>query len=365
MKVCKFISLLFCILFFAQKIYAQKNQNFKTPSLPVPLHLGPSCQFSVLNYCYGDTTYFINQTLRMMNPGWKIANSSGVLLSSLDTNLKYLFPSLGTYSVTLHADNGHQDSITKVIIIDTITRADFAFQPCSNQFVNTSSCTSSYFWNFGDSSTSTNPLPIHQYADTGYYNVTLIASNGQSADTLTQILYVDRLGYPGAAFTFIQSYDTVFFHASDSIADEYYWDFGDLGCVGTGRDSLHVYATPGVYDVSLFVQNQCGFNSSSCVQIYTGIIEQFTKQFNIAIFPNPLTNTNNLNYIIYSATSANTKITVYNLLGEKIIEFPQPIVAGINTGTLNISSLNSATYIITVDIGSKEKCFKRFSVIKN
>ena len=52
------------------------------------------------------------------------------------------------------------------------------------QFFSTSSINAlSFYWDFGDSFTSTNPIPIHIYTGTGVFTVMLIAYNGGCADT--------------------------------------------------------------------------------------------------------------------------------------------------------------------------------------
>ncbi|MBI4932170.1 MAG: T9SS type A sorting domain-containing protein [Bacteroidetes bacterium] len=51
-------------------------------------------------------------------------------------------------------------------------------------FVNTSTNATNYFWDFGDSTTSTEENPRHLYASAGTKTITLIASNACSSDTL-------------------------------------------------------------------------------------------------------------------------------------------------------------------------------------
>jgi uncharacterized protein (TIGR02145 family) len=62
---------------------------------------------------------------------------------------------------------------------DTVFRLDPV------QFIDYSSANpTSWKWSFGDGTFSTLQHPIHVYNDTGYYNVTLIAGNATSTDTL-------------------------------------------------------------------------------------------------------------------------------------------------------------------------------------
>lgn len=61
---------------------------------------------------------------------------------------------------------------------------------CGNfvQFTNNSSGANSYFWNFGDGSTSTQQQPNHTYSGVGSYVVSLIASDSQTGCGDTSIL---------------------------------------------------------------------------------------------------------------------------------------------------------------------------------
>lgn len=232
-------------------VYAQKHAG------PFPQHLGPSCEFSVSGLCFGDTAFFVNHTIRMMSPEWEIRDPSGsMLFISQDTNIKFFFPSPGTYSVTLKANNGHPDSLTKVLNIGSATVADFIFQQCTNRFVNMSACSSNFYWDFGDGNTSTAPIPVHVYADTGSYTVSLIASNGIVSDTVAKQVQVYGLGFPTGQFSFHQSNDTVFF-AGDTLGTNFSWDFGDQ-TFDTAMNPAHVYADTGDYLVFVTVSNYCG-----------------------------------------------------------------------------------------------------------
>ena len=63
--------------------------------------------------------------------------------------------------------------------------------PLTVQFSNLSNNASSYYWDFGDGSTSTSQNPSHTYNSYGNYTVTLIADgNSCGIDTLTMINYI-------------------------------------------------------------------------------------------------------------------------------------------------------------------------------
>lgn len=68
--------------------------------------------------------------------------------------------------------------------------ASFSFQndgckaPCNVSFSNTSENASSYQWDFGDGSSSTERSPTHEYTESGDYTVKLTASSNGGASTL-------------------------------------------------------------------------------------------------------------------------------------------------------------------------------------
>lgn len=83
------------------------------------------------------------------------------------------------------------DSIIKIItslIEKPIATFSFNYTNDSIKFNNQSQQATSYEWYFGDDSTSTENSPTHVYSNNGNYNVTLIAKNDCSADTITQVV---------------------------------------------------------------------------------------------------------------------------------------------------------------------------------
>jgi PKD repeat protein len=79
-------------------------------------------------------------------------------------------------------------------------KACFGHQPTTIndgqvQFTNCSENAKSYFWNFGDGTTSTEFEPSHLYSGSFPYNVMLIAYNGNNSDTIAKPLYDEIMVY--------------------------------------------------------------------------------------------------------------------------------------------------------------------------
>jgi PKD repeat protein len=260
MKSLKKIILLIFLLENGIIFSQNAKENYIPPS---PLNLPPEANFSWLHACLGDSTCFINQTIRGNTYTWTVTDTNShhpvtLFTSTNDSGFCYLFPA-GAYSVSLSAYNNHLVTTTKLIIIDTVTKADFSFIHCGNHFVNISSCASSFYWDFGDGTNSTLAIPDHQYADTGHYNVSLIVYKGSISDTLKQQIVVDVTSFASGIFTHTVSHDTLFVHATFSGAGtNYYWTWAD-GTYSTGQDTFHVYKdSTAFYNVELFVINSCG-----------------------------------------------------------------------------------------------------------
>lgn len=69
-----------------------------------------------------------------------------------------------------------------------IPKASFTYEAedLKVTFTNTSKDATSYIWDFGDETTSTEANPVHTYVAEGNYTVTLTAKNGDESKTITE-----------------------------------------------------------------------------------------------------------------------------------------------------------------------------------
>jgi len=113
---------------------------------------------------------------------------------SLAQNPTHTYRVAGSYDVKLIATNqGGPDTLIKEDYIQVLAKplADFAADPNAGsppfgvQFTDNSiGNVTSWWWDFGDDSTSTEQNPFHQYNSLGTYDVTLISTSGNGSDTL-------------------------------------------------------------------------------------------------------------------------------------------------------------------------------------
>lgn len=88
-----------------------------------------------------------------------------------------------TYTITQNGCTA-SSSTTLTILAPAVASFTHSVNGNSVQFTNQSTGASSYTWNFGDNSTSSQVNPSHVFAGNGPYDVMLIASNGCSSDTI-------------------------------------------------------------------------------------------------------------------------------------------------------------------------------------
>jgi PKD repeat protein len=159
--------------------------------------------------------------------------------------------------------------------------ADFVGSPLSGQapfdvtFTDLSSnAPLSWQWNFGDGNSSNLQSPVHSYAVPGTYAVSLTVTNPAGFDTETKSAYV-LVNPPvtgGIDADFTGNPVSGPFPLSVAFTDAtiggtpltYLWDFGD-GQTSTLPSPAHVYASAGVYTVSLTVTDAVGSNTETKV----------------------------------------------------------------------------------------------------
>ena len=126
--------------------------------------------------------------------------------------------------------------------------------PCPVTFINTSLNVTSYLWNFGDGTTSTQSNPVHTYVSNGTYLLKLTVTGPEGVDSVCKLValapappanksefsyFFDKCtGYPvGALFKTVNpaSTNTV-------------WDFGN-GIINVNRDPIIQFLLPGDYTI--------------------------------------------------------------------------------------------------------------------
>lgn len=133
---------------------------------------------------------------------------------------------------------------------------------CINQsvnFTNISTNAQSFFWSFGDNTSSTEVNPNHAYNTPGTYTVTLTASNENGCTQTAQITIEvqDVKADFEASNTQGCAPLNITFNNTSINANNINWNFGD-GNTSDENNPMHTFAEAGTYTVTLTVSNQIG-----------------------------------------------------------------------------------------------------------
>ena len=216
---------------------------------------------------------------------WTFGDGSAVNATVQNPLHTYLAP--GTYTVSLTASNAQGSNgttRTNYIVVSpaavTPPVANFTGTPTTGNsplLVNfTDSSTNIptvWQWTFGDGSIENASVqnPLHTYAATGTYTVTLTASNAGGANSTTRTNYIvvspAAVTPPVANFTGTPTTGTApllvnFTDSSTNTPTVWQWTFGD-GSIenATVQNPMHTYLAPGTYTVTLTASNAGGSNS--------------------------------------------------------------------------------------------------------
>ena len=142
---------------------------------------------------------------------------------------------------------------------------------------------SSFFWDLGNGTTSTQQNPGTIYFNPGLYTVKLIIRNGTAVDSLIKTQYIFVSNVPGASFIvsdsvgcspFLIQFNDLSTAGSGTITS-WEWDFGD-GTTSSIQSPQHIYSVAGNFTITLKVTN-----SNGCITV-------LTKPGFIHIDPSPL-----------------------------------------------------------------------------
>jgi len=236
--------------------------------------------------CLGTPIQFTNTSSDNANVfKWDFGDGVG---TSIEKNPSYLYSAVGTYTVSLIAANECGTSNVASENVSIINK------PIANFTVNTPKCSgepieftdlsqgnpTTWEWDFGDGvGTSSEKNPTYTYANPGTYNVSLRVSNGCGESEL-MIKPVVISGVPSASFisTAPQCKGNAisFVDTSTPLASAWHWDFGD-GSYSEQQNPSHLYASEGLYTVTLIASNGCGDSApySKNIEVITKPISDF------------------------------------------------------------------------------------------
>lgn len=251
-------------------------------------------------------------------------------------NPNHIFANTGVYMVclTVADSNGSTCSYCEYVYVGGNVeecQAYFYSSPDSSSensihFSNYSTgLSSTYSWDFGDSTMSNMENPDHVYAHIGVYQVclTIADSSGVSCSYCENVI----VGNGGCQAYFYSDMDSNsvnginFSNYSGGSPNSYSWDFGD----STGTSNLgnpnHSYADTGTYYACLTVVDPYGNSCTYCdsvvaLGLVAGIKESSKVNTLLENYPNPFNGSTTINYTI--SKDATVELIIVDLMGNKI-----------------------------------------------
>lgn len=264
---------------------------------------------STTTACNNLTVDFTQYTLGGTLWSWDFGD--GTTSSAYSPSHTYTLP--GIYDVSLFANDGCGfDTTTVTITVNPSPIVDFSFTPdslCINtpfSFINESVGPISSSWSFGDGTNSNLTDPVHQYATTGFYQVTLTGTsliNGCTA-SVSQTMHVNV--NPVAQFVATPLNGCVPLAVqmtNQSTNAQYYsWDFGD-GNTSSQLNPQHTFTAVGTYTIQLIVENVNGCSDTSVqnITVHPLPVAAFVSSYNCGSpvtmnFTNQSTGANNYSW---------------------------------------------------------------------
>jgi PKD repeat protein len=229
-------------------------------------HVSP-LTVSDMDACQGDSISFgVTPSSAFVSAQWNFGdgNSSSVLNPVHVFNTAGSFTVTGTLTDTMGCVNNY--TIGPILISNpvpsfTVNQPTSGCAPFVVQFTNTSTGSTGYWWNFGNSNTSTSASPNTTYTAAGTYSVSLtVSSNGCVRNIVDSNLITVFVANANFSFTPASGClpVTVNFTDLSTSAVSWQWNFGD-GNTSTSQNPVHTYTTvpTGVVSLTITDINGC------------------------------------------------------------------------------------------------------------
>lgn len=233
-----------------------------------------------LSYSFTNTS---SPTFGGFNPNtftWDFGDNTPPVVQGQSPPVIHTYAGPGTYLVKLTIDdttfcNSPVDTI-KTVRLSPQVQALFATPPTgcvpyTADFVNNSLGGLSFFWDFGDGTTSTQDNPSHLYPNPGTYLVRLKAFDSTSCNKVDSTSFsITVSSIPFASFSYNpnppeENKFTNFVNLSVG-AIKYVWDFAD-GDTSTEVNPSHIFPATATYKVCLNAANAAGCSDDTCIDI--------------------------------------------------------------------------------------------------
>lgn len=174
--------------------------------------------------------------------------------TSTDQNPVHTYVTNGVYNVCLTATNALGSSTTcQDVVIATYVPPTVLFTYAGDPTVTFTDLSTedptSWSWDFGDGSFSTEQNPVHTFTADGTYNVCLTATNDIGSNTGCEAVVIGSYPAPEALFSYTGDPDVAFTDLSVNTT-LWFWNFDD-GSFSSEANPVHTFTSNGTYNVCL------------------------------------------------------------------------------------------------------------------
>ncbi len=237
----------------------------------------PVASFSVTStsVCAGTSVHFVNTSTGITSSLWFFGDGT---TSTVNSPL-HAYATTGVYSIKLVVYDSYgcpSDTLSMpgMVTVNFAPATSFTMSdsfavcaPLNVSFTNTSTGAVSYYWLFGDGTSSLATSPSDVYITTGLYHVKLIGTAFNGC-TDTAFHDISIFGYPGAfTYTPLSGCSPLDVHFTSTAIGvfNFHWDFSDGSTFsGSTADTIsHTYHSSGSYMPTLILTDSFGCISAS------------------------------------------------------------------------------------------------------
>lgn len=260
---------------------------------PVQILQAPAALFNTTtNNCTGSPVSVHDQSVtpsgNIVEWTWNFGDGTIITINfPTPQDTSHIYQLSGTYNITLTVKTSDSctASHTIPVTIHSLPQAAFTYplercEASAIHFTDTSlpsngGAIQNWLWNFGDptsgiNNTSTQQNPDHIFLTFGSFDVTLVITNINGCkDTVTHAIYIHDAPFVDFTADTACIGDTTHFADISALADSliaWQWTFGD-GSTSNLQNPVHLYASPGIYTVTLAVTNQANCTHDTLHQV--------------------------------------------------------------------------------------------------
>jgi PKD repeat protein len=312
-----------------------------------------SCEPPTVDFDYqvnGDTVSYTGTSPSATSWHWDFGDGD----TSNIQNPDHIYLQQGTYQVCLRVDDTcyfaeHCDMVSICDMILPESAFIYLIDNLTVTFQDASIMADEYYWDFGDGYYSNLSNPLHIYDYPGQYEVCLTTWNACGSDTSCQMI---ELCMPSSEFSFEIDGLNVYFQNESTLADGYYWDFGD-GYFSDLEDPWHAYEDNLNYLVCLMTWNECGSDTNcEMIELTTTLIPE-SGEVLAELYPNPARDM----VFIKPFAEGELMISMADLSGKEVL-LKNFNVALDETIKIPVDRIEPGLYILRFDSGKNQSFCK-------